>query len=298
MPGGGVRTVAVIGTGRMGGAMAGTITRAGFDTILWNRDHAKAELVAEACGRAAVASSAAEAASKADVVLTSLADDAAVERVYLGIGGVAEGIGPEGVAVDTSTVDPGTIEKVGAAVDATGAGFLDCPVSGSVSTVEAGTLTIMAGGDPELLERVRPVLDALAAKVVHTGGRGSGSATKLAINSLVHAIDVALSESLVLAERAGVDRMTAYDVFASGATGAPFLHYKRASFEDPDGTPVAFTIGLQAKDLELITGLAERVGAPMRQAATTSEIVRDAAANGYADRDLSAIAAFLREKAS
>jgi len=288
--------VAVIGTGRMGGAMAGTIARAGFDTILWNRDPSKAERVAEACG-GLVASSAAEAASKSDVVLTSLADDAAVERVYLETGGVAEGIGPGAVAVDTSTVDPRTVEKVGAAVDATGAGFLDCPVSGSVSLVEAGTLTVMAGGDPELVDRVRPVLDALAAKVVHTGGRGSGSATKLAINSLVHAIDVALSESLVLAERAGVDRMTAYDVFASGATGAPFLQYKRAAFEDPDGTPVAFTIELQAKDLELITALGERVGAPMRQASATYEVVRDAVENGYAGRDLSAIAEFLRAEA-
>jgi 3-hydroxyisobutyrate dehydrogenase-like beta-hydroxyacid dehydrogenase len=277
----------------MGGAMAGTIARAGFDVTLWNRNQAKAERVAEACG-AAVASTAAEAASKADVVLTSLADDAAVELVYLGDDGVTKGIGPDAVAVDTSTVDPSTIEQVGAAVDATGAGFLDCPVSGSVSLVEAGTLTIMAGGDEEQLERARPVLDALAAKVVHTGGRGSGAATKLAINGLVHALDVALSESLVLAERAGVDRSVAYDVFASGATGAPFLQYKRAAFEDPEGTPVAFTMDLMAKDLELITNLAGRVGAPMRQAETTLEIVRSALADGYGQRDMSTIAVFLR----
>jgi 3-hydroxyisobutyrate dehydrogenase-like beta-hydroxyacid dehydrogenase len=277
----------------MGGAMAGTIARAGFDTILWNRDPSKAEHVAEACG-GVVVPSAAEAAAKADVVITSLADDAAVERVYLETGGVAEGIGPDAVAIDTSTVDPGTVHKVGAAVDATGAGFLDCPVSGSVSLVDAGTLTIMAGGDAELIERALPVLDALAAKVVHTGGRGSGAATKLAINGLVHALDVALSESLVLAERAGVDRTVAYDVFASGATGAPFLQYKRAAFEDPDGTPVAFTMDLMAKDLELITGLAERVGAPMRQAATTLDVVRSAIAEGYGQRDMSTIAVFLR----
>src|SRR5262245_61208358 len=145
MPGGVPRTVAVIGTGRMGGAMAGTISRAGYEIILWNRDAARAESVALACG-ASVAVSAAEAASNAAVVVTSLADDAAVERVYLGPGGVVEGIGPGGVAADTSTIDPSTVEKVGAAVDTTGAAFLDCPVSGSVSLVEAGTLTVMAGG--------------------------------------------------------------------------------------------------------------------------------------------------------
>src|SRR3954464_13022525 len=102
MSGGAPRTVAVIGTGRMGGAMAATISRGGFETILWNRDPAKAARVGAALG-ATVASSAAEAASKADVVLPSLADDAAVRRVYLEPGGVVDGIRRRAVAVDTST---------------------------------------------------------------------------------------------------------------------------------------------------------------------------------------------------
>jgi 3-hydroxyisobutyrate dehydrogenase-like beta-hydroxyacid dehydrogenase len=285
--------VAVIGIGRMGGAMAATIGRAGFDTVLWNRDASKAERVGDAVG-APVAATAAEAASKADVVLTSLADDDAVERVYLGPGGIVEGIGPSSVAVEASTIDPRTVDAVGSAVEATGAGFLDCPVSGSVSTVEAGTLTIMAGGDPDVLERVRPVLDALASRVVHVGGRGAGAATKLAVNGLVHGLNVALSEALVLAERAGVERSTAYEVFANGAGGAPFVQYKRQAYEHPDTTPVAFSLDLVAKDLELITGLGARVGAPMRQASTSLGIVRDAIAHGFGDRDLSAIAVYLR----
>jgi len=286
-------TVAVIGTGRMGGAMAATIGRAGFDIVVWNRDESKAERVAEATG-APMAASAADAASKADVVLTSLADDAAVEDVYLGPEGIVHGIAAGSVAVDASTIDPRTVERVGEAVDETGAGFLDCPVSGSVSTVEAGTLTIMAGGDADLLERVRPVLDALAQRVIHVGGRGAGAATKLAVNALVHGLNVALSEALVLAERAGVDRATAYEVFASGAGGAPFVQYKRAAYEEPEGAPVAFSLDLVAKDLGLITGLGERVGAPMRQAATSLDIVRSAIANGFGERDLSTIAVFLR----
>ncbi len=283
----------MLGVGRMGGAMASTIRRAGLDVVLWNRDPSKAQRVADAIG-APVAGTPAEAAAKADVVLTSLADDAALEAVYLGPEGVVDGIRPDAVAVDTSTVDPRTVRIVGDAVEATGAGFLDCPVSGSVSTVEAGTLTIMAGGDAGLLERVMPVLDALASRVVHVGGRGAGSAMKLAVNDLVHGLNVALSEALVLAERAGVDRSTAYEVFASGAGGAPFVQYKRAAYEHPDDTPVAFSLDLVQKDLELITALGERVGAPMRQATTTLEIVRSAVASGFADRDLSAIAVFLR----
>jgi 3-hydroxyisobutyrate dehydrogenase/2-hydroxy-3-oxopropionate reductase len=108
---------------------------------------------------------------------------------------------------------------------------------------------------------------------------------------------VALSEALVLAERAGVERPIAYDVFASGAGGAPFVQYKRAAYEDPDGTPVAFSLDLVEKDLELITGLAHRVGVPMEQAETGLGIVRKAIAGGMGERDLSAIAVYLREQA-
>jgi 3-hydroxyisobutyrate dehydrogenase/2-hydroxy-3-oxopropionate reductase len=277
----------------MGGAMARTIARQGIGVILWNRDRAKADEVAGVIG-APVAASPADAASKADIILTSLADDAALERVYLEPGGIVEGIAGDAIAVDTSTVDPPTVHRVGAAIDDVAAGFLDCPVSGSVSTVEAGTLTIMAGGDAALLERVRPVLDTLAQRVIHIGPRGTGAATKLAVNDLVHGLNVALSEALVLAERAGVPRETAYEVFASGAAGAPFVRYKREAYEHPDTAPVAFSLDLVEKDLDLITSLGERVGAPLRQARTTLGIVRDAIAAGYGDRDLSQIAVFLR----
>lgn len=273
--------------------MATTIARAGFDVTVWNRDPAKAERLGSALG-APLASSPAEAASSADIVLTSLADDVAVEAVYLGPEGIVEGIEPGSVAVDTSTVDPRTVEVVGAAVDATGAGFLDGPVSGSVSTVEAGALTIMVGGDPGLLETVRPVLDALAARVIHMGDRGSGSSMKLAVNDLVHGLNVALSEAIVLAERAGIVRSTAYEVFVGGAGGAPYVQYKREAFEHPETASVAFSLDLVAKDYELIIGLGERVGAPMHQAETALDIVRRAIADGYGDRDLSAIAEFLR----
>jgi 3-hydroxyisobutyrate dehydrogenase-like beta-hydroxyacid dehydrogenase len=273
--------------------MAGTLGRAGFDLVLWNRDKTKAERVAAAVD-ATVASSAAEAVSKAAVILSSLANDAVVEEVYLGGDGVVEGIGPDAVAIDASTVDPRTSEKVGAAVDETGAGFLDCPLSGSVSTVEAGTLTIMAGGDAELLERVMPVLDVLSSRVIHVGGRGTGAATKLAVNDLLLGLNTALAEALVLAERAGVERAVAYEVFASGAAGAPFVQYKREAYEHPEDAKVAFSLDLASKDLELITSLGERVGAPMHQTATSLDIVRDAIANGFGERDLSAIAVYFR----
>jgi len=273
--------------------MARTLAGAGFAVTVWNRDRAKAEAVAASSG-ASIAETPAHAAAGAGVVLTSLADDAAVRAVYLEAGGIVEGVGPRNVVLETSTIDPETVREVGAAVDATGSGFIDAPVSGSVATVEAGALTIMAGGEADQVARAAPVLDALAARVIHVGSRGSGAVAKLAVNGLVHGLNVALSEALVLAEKAGVDRSTAYEVFAGGAGGAPFVHYKREAYEHPETAPVAFDLGLVAKDLELITALADRVGAPMDQARTGLSIVRNAISEGLGARDLSAVAVYLR----
>jgi 3-hydroxyisobutyrate dehydrogenase-like beta-hydroxyacid dehydrogenase len=286
-------TVAVIGTGRMGAAMARTMARAGLELVLWNRDSEKARPVADATG-ADVASTAAEASAAADVVVSSLADDDAVRTVYLEADGVCAGVRPDAIVLDTSTIDPDTAREIGAKVDETGAGFLDSPVSGSVATVEAGALTIMVGGDARLLDRARPVLETISARIIHVGERGAGSAAKLAVNALVHGLNVALSEALVLAEKAGVERSIAYEVFASGAGGAPFVQYKREAYEHPEGAAVAFSLDLVAKDLELITGLARRVGAPMRQAETGLDIVEQAIAAGLGEADLSAIAVLLR----
>lgn len=287
--------VAVIGLGRMGSAIAHRFHDAGYHLVVWNRDRSRAEVLAADTG-ATVATTPAEAAGAVAVMLTSLADDAALRAVYLGPAGVAEGIRPGSVAVDTSTVDPVTVVEVGSVVDARGAGFLDCPVSGSVSTVEAGALTIMAGGDPQLLARVEPLLAVIARRVIHIGDRGAGAVCKLAVNGLVHGLNVALSEALVLAEKAGVDRRTAYEVFVSGAAGAPFVQYKRHAYEHPEEATIAFSLDLVAKDLRLITGLAARVGARMDQAATGLDIVERAIEAGMGERDLSAIAAFLREE--
>lgn len=285
--------VAVVGLGRMGGAMARRFHGAGHDLVVWNRDRTKAEAMA-AHGVATVADTPAEAAAAADVVVTSLADDQAIVEVYLGEDGIISGIREDTVALDTSTVDPETIRRVGSALVAKGARFVDCPVSGSVSTVEAGSLTIMAGGDAETVAAVEPVLAAISNKVVRVGELGAGSACKLAVNGLLHSLNVAVSEALVLAERAGVDRNAAYEVFASGAAGAPFVHYKREAFERPEDAVVAFTLDLVAKDLDLITHLGDQVGASLDQAKATTAIVSRTIEAGMGKRDMSAIAVFLR----
>jgi 3-hydroxyisobutyrate dehydrogenase-like beta-hydroxyacid dehydrogenase len=285
--------VAVVGTGRMGAAMTARLRRCGADVVVHNRTGSRAAAVAAATG-SSVAETPRQAAAEADVVLVSLADDAACEEAYGSTNGIVAGLSPASVVADTSTVGPWTSRRLGALVGARGAGMLDAPVSGSVPVVERGELTVMVGGAADDLDRARPVLDLLAGRIVHVGPTGAGATMKLAVNSIVHALNQALAEALVLAERSGVDRGTAYGIFAASVVGGPFVQYRRAAFENPDGTPVAFSLDLVAKDLDLVLELASQVGLTMRQAEVNRAAVAAAVAAGLGDRDMSALAQRLR----
>lgn len=285
--------VGFIGAGRMGAAMIERIAAAGFDVTVFNRTRDKAESVATASG-AAVAETARDAAT-ADVVLVSLADDDAALATYRGPDGIVAGLRSGVVVADTSTIAPATARLLAEEVQEAGGTLLDSPVSGSVPTVQQGALTIMAGGDPAALDQVRPVFDPIAAQVVHLGPVGTGATMKLALNSIVHAFNVALSEALVLAERAGIAREDAYRVIESSAVAAPFVHYKKASFLDPQGTPVAFSLDLVAKDLELAEALADEAGAHVLQLRVNREVVAAAIEAGFGGGDLSDVAEYLRD---
>lgn len=286
--------VAVVGTGRMGTAMVGRLRQAGHSVTVFNRTRAKAEAVAAATG-ALVADTVAQAASVSDVVLVSLADDAALLDAYSGTEGLVAGLRPGTIVLETSTVHPGTVRTLAKLVQERAATLLDAPVSGSVVVVERGELTFMIGGDDAALERVTPLLDVLATRVFHLGGVGAGTIVKLAVNDIVHALNQAVSEALVLAERAGVERTKVYDVFAASAIAAPFVQYKRAAFEHPQEAAVAFSLDLVAKDLALIQTLADDVDARMPQLATNRRVVAEALAAGLGGRDLSALAEHLRQ---
>ena len=287
--------VAVVGTGRMGSAMARALARGGAEVVLHNRSADRARALAGEIG-ARVASTPAEAASHADVAITMLADGRAVHDVWGGRDGLLAGGRAGSVLVDMSTAAPDTLAPFAAAAAERGVGLLDAPVSGSVSLAESGQLTIMAGGSAEDIDRARPALDLVAKQVTHVGPLGSGAALKLAVNALIFAMNSGLSEALVLAERAGIDRSLAYEVFANSAAGAPFVGYKRDAFVDPEETPPAFSLDLAAKDLRLIIELADRLGVPMAQAHVNQALIAEASAQLGADRDFSAVAAYLREQ--
>jgi 3-hydroxyisobutyrate dehydrogenase-like beta-hydroxyacid dehydrogenase len=287
--------VAVIGTGRMGSAMARALARAGIAIVLHNRTRDRAAALASELG-ARVVDTPGAAAALADVCLTMLADDAAVASVYRGANGLLAAAKPDSVLVDLSTVTPDTIRSFEADARAAGVGLLDAPVSGSVATAETGQLTLMVGGEASDLERARPALEPLARTIVHIGPLGSGAAMKLAVNTVIFGLNEAVAEGLVLAETAGIDRRVAYGVIAESAAGAPFVGYKRASFVDPDDTPTAFALDLADKDLRLIGALAGRLGVLMPQAETNLGEIRAAAAVLGGDRDFSAVATHLRSQ--
>lgn len=286
-------TVAVLGAGRMGTAMVRTLRQAGFNVVVYNRSAEPAKALADEVD-ASVAATPREAAAAASVIISSLADDAAVSAVYSGPDGAPAGLSDGDVVLEMSTIDPGTVAAIAPAVEAAGATLIDAPVSGSVPLVEQGALTVMAGGSGEPMQTARPVLDALAAKIYEVGDLGSGATMKLAVNAVVHAINIAVAEALVLAEEAGVDRATAYEVFANSAAGSPFIQYKQAAFLNPEEAPVAFSLDLVAKDLDLILALAQRAGVDMGQGEANRTVANKAIQAGLGDSDMSAVAGYLR----
>ncbi len=288
--------VAVVGAGRMGAAMVGRLRAGGAEVIVFNRTPARAQEVAAATG-ARVAGSAAAAAAAAPVVLVSLADDRAVTQSYAGPDGIAAGVEPGTVVADTSTIDPRTVHAMAELLAERGGRLIDSPVSGSVPSVQQGTLTVLAGGDAADLAVARPVLDVLASRIFHVGPAGAGAVMKLAVNSMVHSLNQSLAEALVLAEQAGIDAGMAYDVIASSVVGAPFVQYKRAAFEQPERTPVAFTLELVAKDLRLALDLAGRLGLQLPQASTNSQTATAAVDAGLGQRDMAALVELFRRQA-
>jgi 3-hydroxyisobutyrate dehydrogenase/2-hydroxy-3-oxopropionate reductase len=274
--------------------MATNISRGGFPLCVYNRTRDKAERLARTAS-ASIADHPSALAAASDIVITMLADIAAVEDVYTRRDGVLEGIQPGAIAVEMSTVGPEAVRELAEIVRAAGARLIDAPVSGSVALAEEARLTIMAGGAAEDVERVRPVLETMASRLFHVGPVSTGATLKLAVNTIVYGLCQALSEGLVLAERAGIDRATAYEVIAASAVAAPFVHYRRTEFERPGESPVAFRLALAKRDLDLILGLGERLRSPMPQAELNRSVLEAAVIDGFGDNDVSAVAAYLRQ---
>lgn len=289
--------VGFIGLGRMGSRMAASLAATDLDLVVHNRTFARAEeFVAANGGTAAVTPR--ELAEQCEVIVTMLADGPALVDTYHGPDGVLAGLQPGTVCVEMSTIGPELLHKFARHVQTTGGLVVDAPVSGSVAAAEAKTLMIMAGGDTDVVEKVRPVLEAIGNPVLHVGPLGSGAVMKLAVNSVVFSINQSVAEALVMAERSGVDREVAMDTFVRSAAGAPVVAYRRDWFVRPEEMPVSFTIDLAIKDLELITEHADTVGTSLPVADEALTVMEDAREVGFGDRDMGDVAVYMREGAT
>jgi 3-hydroxyisobutyrate dehydrogenase-like beta-hydroxyacid dehydrogenase len=239
-----VARVAVIGLGGMGSRIARRLLDAGHELTVWNRTSERAEALG-----VPVAASPADAARTAEVVITMVADPAALQAVTEGQDGVAAGADEETTVIEMSTVGPAAIERLRSVLQAP---LLDAPVLGSLSEVEAGTLSIFVGGDREVFERHRELLEALG-KPLYIGPSGSGAAAKLVANSTLITVIGALGEALALADALGLPREKAFEVLGTTALAAQ-ADRRRPALESGDFSP-RFPLRLARKDADLIADL-------------------------------------------
>ena len=279
--------VAVVGLGGMGGRVARRLLGAGHDVTVWNRTPARvAELVEEG---ASAAESPADAARRAEAVITMVSDPEALRAVTEGPDGVAAGAHDDGTVIEMSTVGPAAVSRL-ADVLAGRAPLLDAPVLGSVGEAEAGSLKIFIGGPDDLVERWTPLLSSLGSPI-HVGPAGAGAAAKLVANSTLFGTLALLGEALALADRLGVSRRSAYDVL--GATPiASQAERRRGPIESGD-YPVRFSLSLARKDADLISEAAARAGLELRLSAAARSWLVEAERAGWGERDYAAVLAYI-----
>lgn len=290
----GLPTIGFVGLGHMGGAMADRLLAAGYPVHGMSRTRQRVEpLIARGLHWHDTPRPVAEAA---DVVLSSLPDDHALDLVASGPDGVLEGLAPGKVWIDLSTISPTASLALADRVRAHDARLLDAPVSGSVPQVQSGTLTIMAGGDNSSYRQVEPILRVLG-NPTHVGANGQGLALKLAINISLAVQILALSEGLLLADRSGIDRKLALQVMTDSAIGSPMLKARAPLLlQLPD--EAWFEIRLMQKDLDLALDLGRSLGVPLPSTISADEVLAVARTLGYDQRDIAAIFTVLDRLAS
>ena len=275
--------IGLVGLGRMGQAMAGRLLAAGFPLAVHNRTRAKAEpLLARG---AAWAESPAALTEQADIVLTILTDDRAVEATYGGERGLLAGAVGGRLFVEMSTIRPATIHRLRPRVEAAGGRLLDAPVSGTVEPARQGQLLVMVGGAAEDLERARPALAVLGRRIEHLGPSGAGTTMKLALNLPMAVFWAALGEALALGEQSGLDRAQMLDLYLDSPVALPALRGKAPLLL---GAPheVAFDVTGVRKDLLAMVAAAQEVGVPTPTASAALAQFAAATAAGYGERDL------------
>jgi 3-hydroxyisobutyrate dehydrogenase-like beta-hydroxyacid dehydrogenase len=278
-------TIGFVGLGHMGGNMASRLLAAGYTVYGEARNKERAQHLVDEGLR--WCDTPRELAAAAEIVFTSIPDDAALEDVASGPDGILAGLKRGKTWVDVSTVSPRVSREMAERVRRTGALMLDAPVSGSVPQVQSGTLTIMVGGDKQAYGRVEPVLGELGTPT-RVGGNGQGLVLKLAVNISLAVQMLAFSEGLLLAERDGVDPQLAAEVITDSPIGSPMLKARAPLVLDlPDDA--WFDVSLMQKDIRLALETGGELDVPLASAHAADEALTKARELGYKHRDIAAL---------
>src|SRR5215211_2722822 len=276
-----IERIGFAGLGAMGAGIAQRLMDAGYEVVGWNRTRDKARPLLDA--GMGWADTPRELAASVDVLFTMLTNTAAIVATADGEDGVLAGLRDGALWADISTISPDASVALAERVRATGASFLDCPVSGSPATLAAGQMSVMVGGERAAFDHVSDVLHAIGPKVTYIGPNGHAILTKVAINLALVVSVTAFAEGVALAEQAGVDREAVVDAVLKSVIASPVIGY-RAPLLVRD-TDVFADVELQQKDLVLAEELARQLGAAVPTCAAASEMLNAARSSEQADRD-------------
>jgi len=286
--------VGFIGLGIMGSRMAARLVSAGHDVIVHNRTRAKAENLLGLGAK--FAPSPADAARDVDVLITVLADPAAVQTTSAGQGGFLHALSGSALWMDCTTVDPGFARQLAVECSRRGLRYLEAPVSGTRDHAHAGSLTFNVGGNEADLDAVRPLLQVMGSRVAHLGTWGTASSLKLVLTHLLGCGMAAFAEAAALGEALGMERAKLFEALGRSPVTAPFLAAEMTKLMAPE-SEIDFPLHLMTKDLALVTQTAYAAGVAVPLAAATRENYRLAELHGYGASDYSAIHGFLNRRA-
>ncbi len=284
--------VAILGLGIMGSGMARRLLSRDYVLTVFNRNREKAKPFVSA--GASLADSPREAASKAEIIISMVADDAASQAVWQGAEGALAGASPGSVLIESSTLSVAWVLELAALSAGRGCEFLDAPVTGTKPHAASGELLFLVGGSASALATALPVLSVLGRDVVHLGPNGSGALLKLINNFLCGVQAASLAEAAALIDASGLDHEKALSVLTNGAPGSPLIKAISARAAAGDAAP-SFLLRWMAKDLGYALEEAQRSGLTLQTAAPALEVFRRAIAEGHGNEDFSAVIKALRQ---
>lgn len=279
--------IGFLGLGIMGSRMAANVAKAGYPLTVWTHTEGKAQRWAEE-HKATAVDSPAEVAAASEIVVSMVVDGDQVESILCGADGVADGAKGGLLCVDSSTIAPIDTRRIAARLKERGVGMIDAPVTGSSPRAEAGTLTIMVGGQVEEFEHAKPLLETMGELIVHVGELGQGEMLKLINNSLGAANAAAVAEALLLAKATGVDLDALVAVTQSGSGASAQMQMKSGAMRAHDYSTLFKTEHL-LKDVRLCLEEAQAAGIPFPAAAHARDLLAATMGRGHGADDYSAL---------